>query len=148
MEDLMYVLAMNRLRAAYTEINPGVGPYLMSSVHDDLDGSRRTCDFLSVRRSFSQVAGSSMMFIAAVNAALVGLFVAGSCRGPERAGDRRHCCWRALRGRLPRRIHHVRRAEVLRILATVRPVQLITGGRQAWLSAGESSEWAIPDSNR
>lgn len=77
MEDLMYVLAMNRLRAAYTEIDPGIGPYLMSSVHDDLDGSRRTYDFLSVRRSFSQVAGSSMMFIAAVNAALVGLFVAG-----------------------------------------------------------------------
>jgi hypothetical protein len=77
MEDLMYVLAMNRLRAAYTEIDPGIGPYLMSSVHDDLDGSRRTYDFLSVRRSFSQVAGSSMMFIAAVNGALVGLFVAG-----------------------------------------------------------------------
>lgn len=77
MEDLMYVLAMNRLRAAYTEIDPGIGPYLMASVHDDLDGSRRTYDFLRVRRSFSQVAGSSMMFIAAVNAALVGLFVGG-----------------------------------------------------------------------
>ena len=86
MEDLMYVLAMNRLRAAYTEINPGVGPYLMSSVHDDLDGSRRTYDFLCVRRSFSQVAGSSMMFIvaglaAALNAPVAVVIVAGGFCG-------------------------------------------------------------------
>ncbi|MEO7147878.1 MAG: hypothetical protein ABIW81_01825 [Terrimesophilobacter sp.] len=77
MEDLMYVLAMNRLRAAYTQIDPGIGPYLMASVHDDLMGSQQTYDFLAHRRSFSHVAGSTMVFIAAVNAALVGLFVAG-----------------------------------------------------------------------
>lgn len=77
MEDLMYVLAMNRLRAAYLEIDPGIGPYLMSSTHDDLEGSRKTYDFLSVHHPFSQVAGSSMVFVAAVNSALIGLFVAG-----------------------------------------------------------------------
>lgn len=77
MEDLMYVLAMNRLRAAYIEIDPGISPYLMSSVHDDLRGSRQTYDFLEIRRPLSHIAGSSMVFIAAVNAALVGLFFAG-----------------------------------------------------------------------
>jgi hypothetical protein len=76
MEDLMYVLAMNRLRAAYVDIDPGIGPYLMASPHDDEAGSGRTYYFLSSRSAFSQVGGSSMMFIMVVNSALVGLLVA------------------------------------------------------------------------
>ena len=77
MEDLMYVLAMNRLRAAYTELDAGIAPYLMSSVHDDMAGSRVTYDFLGIRRPFAHVAGSSMIFMSAVNAAILGLLVAG-----------------------------------------------------------------------
>jgi hypothetical protein len=76
MEDLMYVLAMNRLRAAYVDIDPGVRPYLMASPHDDEAGSGRTYYFLGNRSSFSQVGGSSMMFIMVVNSALIGLLVA------------------------------------------------------------------------
>ncbi|HYI34192.1 MAG TPA: hypothetical protein VEX88_12085 [Glaciibacter sp.] len=76
MEDLMYVLAMNRLRAAYVDIDPGVRPYLMASPHDDEAGSGRTYYFLGNRSAFSQVGGSSMMFIMVVNSALVGLLVA------------------------------------------------------------------------
>lgn len=34
-EDLSYVLAMNRIRAAYAEIDPGIVPYLMTSRFDD-----------------------------------------------------------------------------------------------------------------
>ncbi|NUS37127.1 MAG: hypothetical protein HOQ04_11870, partial [Pseudarthrobacter sp.] len=30
-EDLMYVTAMNRLRAAYVDLDPGVAPYLMAA---------------------------------------------------------------------------------------------------------------------
>lgn len=73
MEDLMYVLAMNRLRAAYVEMDPGVARYLMASPHDDQAGSRHTYDFLATRTSFSQVAGSSMIFMATANAALLGI---------------------------------------------------------------------------
>ncbi|MCU1443865.1 MAG: hypothetical protein JWQ59_2015 [Cryobacterium sp.] len=76
LEDLMYVLAMNRLRAAYVEMDPGVSRYLMSSPHDDRAGSKRTYDFFERRSDMSHLAGSSMMFIAAVDAALIGLFVA------------------------------------------------------------------------
>lgn len=76
MEDLMYVLAMNRLRAAYVDIDPGVRPYLMASPHDDETGSGRTYYFLGNRSAFSQVGGSSMMFIMVVNSALVGLLLA------------------------------------------------------------------------
>ncbi len=76
MEDLMYVLAMNRLRAAYTELDPGIAPYLMSSARDDREGSFRTYYFLGRRSDFSQMAGSSMVFILAVNSALLGLLAA------------------------------------------------------------------------
>ena len=76
LEDLAYVLAMNRLRGAYVDLDPGVAPYLMTSPHDDRAGSQQTYYFLGNRTSFSHVAGSSMIFISVVNAALGGLLVA------------------------------------------------------------------------
>jgi uncharacterized membrane protein YuzA (DUF378 family) len=75
MEDLMYVLAMNRLRGAYAELDPSIARYFMASRYDDLAGSVHTYYFFGGRSDFSQVAGSSMVFIGAVNSALVGLFV-------------------------------------------------------------------------
>jgi hypothetical protein len=75
-EDLMYVLAMNRLRAAYVELDPGLAPFLMASRHDDRAGSVHSYDFFGTRRDFSQVAGSSMMLIIAVNSAMIGLLAA------------------------------------------------------------------------
>lgn len=76
MEDLMFVVAMNRLRAAYAELDPGIVPALMASRFDDLAGIQQTYYFLSPKRGVSQVAGSSMLFIIAVNSALLGLLVA------------------------------------------------------------------------
>ncbi|WP_416417415.1 hypothetical protein [Paenarthrobacter aromaticivorans] len=75
MEDLMYVIAMNRLRAAYVDLDPGVARYLMAGSHDDEEGSKRTYYFFGGRKDFSQVAGSSMVFMATVNAALIALLV-------------------------------------------------------------------------
>jgi hypothetical protein len=76
LEDLAYVLAMNRLRGAYAELDPGVTEYLMASRFDDLPGSQTTYYFLGAR-NWSQVLGSSMVFIMAVNSALLGLLLAG-----------------------------------------------------------------------
>lgn len=76
MEDLMYVLAMNRLRAAYAELDPGIVPYLMASRFDDNPGMQQTYYFLGRNRGFSQVAGSSVIFITAVNTTLLGLLTA------------------------------------------------------------------------
>jgi hypothetical protein len=74
-EDLMYVLAMNRLRGAYVEIDPGIAKYFMASTSDDRLGSMQTYYFFLPRRSdLTQVLASSMIFIAVVNGALVGLF--------------------------------------------------------------------------
>lgn len=74
MEDLMYVLAMNRLRAQYVRLAPEVARGLFASTHDDREGVNRTYYFLG-RRGQSQVIGSSMMFTFVVNGALVGLFL-------------------------------------------------------------------------
>lgn len=76
-EDLAYVLAMNRLRAAYVELDPGIAPYLMTSHFDDFAGSRKTYVMLGPRSGPGHFAASTMMLIAVVNAVLVGLFVAG-----------------------------------------------------------------------
>ena len=76
LEDLAYVLAMNRLRGAYAEMDPGVSAYLMASRYDDMPGSQTTYYFFGAR-NWSQVLGSSMVFIMAVNSALLGLLLAG-----------------------------------------------------------------------
>jgi hypothetical protein len=72
-EDLMYVTAMNRLRAAYVDLDPGVAPYLMAAHHDDEAGSKQTYYFFGNRGSFSHVAGSSMIFMTTANAALIAI---------------------------------------------------------------------------
>ncbi|KRE79114.1 hypothetical protein [Arthrobacter sp. Soil764] len=72
-EDLMYVTAMNRLRAAYVDLDPGVAPYLMAAHHDDEAGAHQTYYFFGARGSLSQVAGSSMIFMTTANAALIAI---------------------------------------------------------------------------
>lgn len=74
-EDLMYVVAMNRLRAAYVELDPGIAPYLMAARFDDEAGSRQTYFFLGHRSMFSHVAGSSMVFINTANTALLAILL-------------------------------------------------------------------------
>ncbi|MFE4195403.1 hypothetical protein ACFRJ9_06045 [Paenarthrobacter sp. NPDC056912] len=75
MEDLMYVVAMNRLRAAYVDLDPGMARYLMAGYSDDEEGAKRTYYFFGGRRDFSQVAGSSMVFMVTANSALIALLV-------------------------------------------------------------------------
>jgi hypothetical protein len=41
-EDLAHVIGMNRLRAAYVELDPGIERYLVTSAHDDDRGLWRT----------------------------------------------------------------------------------------------------------
>lgn len=77
LEDLSYVIAMNRLRAAYAELDPGIVPYLMASRFDDRPGTQTTYFMLHRRGAGGQVAGSSMVFIATVNSAVAGLFLGG-----------------------------------------------------------------------
>lgn len=72
-EDLMYVTAMNRLRGAYVDLDPGIAPYLMAGYHDDQAGMDRTYFFFGGRSNASHLAGSSMIFMITANGALVGM---------------------------------------------------------------------------
>jgi hypothetical protein len=74
-EDLMYVIAMNRLRAGYAELAPGIEKWFMTSIHDDERGSQRTYNFFHEGRA-SGVLGSTAIFIGLVNASLLGLLTA------------------------------------------------------------------------
>jgi hypothetical protein len=76
MEDMMYVIAMNRVRAGYAELAPEVADVFLTSRHDDEEGVGRTYYFLGPSRGASQVLGSSALFIAVVNGTLAGLLIA------------------------------------------------------------------------
>lgn len=76
MEDLMYVVAMNRLRGAYVELDNDIGRVLMSSPYDDFAGVQQTYYFFTPKRNLSQFLGSTMFFIILINTALLGLLTA------------------------------------------------------------------------
>lgn len=75
-EDMMYVVAMNRLRVGYTELDPVVARYFLAATTDDRPGMERTYSFLR-KRSASHLIGSSNMLMMVVNAVVFGL-TAGS----------------------------------------------------------------------
>jgi hypothetical protein len=72
-EDMMYVVAMNRLRGAYVDLDPGVEQYFLASVNDDQAGMKRTYSFLRTR-SVSILLGSSSVLLFVVDACVFGLF--------------------------------------------------------------------------
>lgn len=80
-EDLMYVVAMNRLRGAYVDLDPGIERYFLASANDDIVGSQQTYYSFHARGSGSVVFGSSMMVITVVTAAVAGLFTGGVAIG-------------------------------------------------------------------
>ena len=66
-EDYMFIKGMNRLRAAYVDIDPSLTPYFITGLTDDDDGIGQTYTLGSTRHSASQVLASSAMFIVVVN---------------------------------------------------------------------------------
>jgi hypothetical protein len=81
-EDMMYVVAMNRLRGAYVDLDPAVQDVFLSSITDDQTGLERTYSFLRTR-SFSHLFGSSAMLIVFVNATVTGLFCGSLVYAPS-----------------------------------------------------------------
>ncbi|SDH26907.1 hypothetical protein [Microbacterium pygmaeum] len=72
-EDMMYVVAMNRLRGAYVDLDPAIERYFLASVTDDEEGMMRTYSFLR-RRGSSVFIGSSVMLLFVVDACVFGFF--------------------------------------------------------------------------
>jgi hypothetical protein len=75
-EDLAHVIGMNRLRAAYVELDPGIERYLVTSAHDDDNGIWQTYNHLMGPNPIWQPFASSAAFITLVNAGLTGVFAA------------------------------------------------------------------------
>ena len=74
-EDLAQVVGMNRLRAAYLELDPGIQRYLVTSAHDDDRGIWQTYSPL-MGPTLTQPLASSVAFILLVNSGLSGVFAA------------------------------------------------------------------------
>jgi hypothetical protein len=72
-EDMMYVVAMNRLRGGYVDLDPSVAQYFLSATGDDEAGMHQTYSFLRPGRTLSHLFGSSMVLIVVVNACVDGL---------------------------------------------------------------------------
>jgi hypothetical protein len=75
-EDLGHVIGMNRLRAAYVELDPGVERYFVTSAHDDDNGIWQTYNHLMGPNPIWQPFASSTAFITLVNAGLTGVVAA------------------------------------------------------------------------
>jgi hypothetical protein len=74
-EDLAQVIGMNRLRAAYLELDPAIERYLVTSAHDDNRGIWQTYSYL-MGPNLTQPLASSVAFIVLVNSGLGGVFAA------------------------------------------------------------------------
>ena len=84
-EDAAIVLGMNRLRAAYVELDPGIAQYLVTSQHDDQAGLMVTYTMGLSRSAISHVFGSTSMFIHIINAMVAGTL--GALIADAAAGD-------------------------------------------------------------
>ena len=85
-EDLAYVIGMNRLRAAYTEIDPGIDRYLVASSHDDDRGISQTYADFPHSSEVVQPLASSMMFILVVDAVVAGVLVGLAANAADAPG--------------------------------------------------------------
>ncbi|GAA2722402.1 hypothetical protein [Cellulomonas aerilata] len=87
-DDAALVLGMNRLRAAYLEMDPGLSRYLVTSAHDDKDGVMATYLMGMPRSMPSHVLASTAMFMNVVNsivAGTLGALVASAAGAPVAA---------------------------------------------------------------
>ena len=66
-EDLMLVIGMNRLRAAYVEMDPSVAQHLVTGWTDDEEGIARTYSMGVARSRRAQFLASAFLFVGTVN---------------------------------------------------------------------------------
>jgi len=71
-DDAAMIVGMNRLRAAYAEMDPSITRFLVTDVHDDMAGIGRTYAMGLPRSTVSHVVGSTSFFMAVVNSIVAG----------------------------------------------------------------------------
>jgi hypothetical protein len=67
-DDSSTIIGMNRLRAAYLDIDPSLEPYFITSAHDDQQGLMDTYLMGWPRTTFSHVIASTSIFLTVFNA--------------------------------------------------------------------------------
>lgn len=72
-DDAALILGMNRIRAAYLAIDPGLAQYFVASWHDDPAGIMQTYTMGAPRHMASHIVGSTSMFMNVVNAIVAGV---------------------------------------------------------------------------
>ncbi len=72
MDDAELIIGMNRLRAAYVEMDPALERYLVTSWHDDAAGVLRTYTMGTKRHIVSHIVGSTTMFVNVTNTIIAG----------------------------------------------------------------------------
>jgi hypothetical protein len=75
LEDAQLMRGMNRLRAGYVALDPGLEPYLTTGFTDDADGVVRTYGLGYSRTAAQQVMASAIFFSSVVNALVAGGWV-------------------------------------------------------------------------
>ena len=85
-EDLAYVIGMNRLRAAYTELDPGIARYFIASTHDDDRGIGQTYAYFPRGADVLQPLASSMMFILVVDSVVAGVLAGLAANAADAPG--------------------------------------------------------------
>jgi hypothetical protein len=115
-EDMAYVIGMNRLRAAYAELDPGIDRYFIASKHDDERGIGQTYAYFPHRSPLAQPLASSLMVVLLVDAVVAGV-LAGLVAGAADGSDAVIASVSAVAGvtyfvvwiwRLVRRVQHIR----------------------------------------
>jgi hypothetical protein len=71
-EDRVYVIGMNRLRAGYAELDPGIDRYFVTSRHDDDQGVSQTYGYFSRNSLLVHMLASSITFILVVDTVVAG----------------------------------------------------------------------------
>jgi hypothetical protein len=71
-EDYALVVGMNRLRAAYTELDPALKRYFVASAHDDDSGVMETYNLFRAN-PVTHLFGSTGMLVMVVNSAVAGV---------------------------------------------------------------------------
>lgn len=72
MDDAAMIVGMNRLRAAYLEMEPDLTRYFVTSWNDDVEGIMKTYTMGNSRHMVSHVVGSTAMFVTITNTIIAG----------------------------------------------------------------------------
>ncbi len=70
-EDYLFIVGMNRLRAAYVHIDPTLAPYFITGLSDDRAGVHQTYT-MGPKRDLNHLLASASMFVTVVNTLVAG----------------------------------------------------------------------------